>query len=147
MDAITYLRKEHSKFRKTLASIDKTTQDTLKLKKFKIFCEDLVKHETMEQKKWYPVLRKKEKLRDVIKHLISEEKSAAQTIKKFNKKEVNLLWKIKFKKFKMDVDHHAKEEEQELFPKVRQLLNKKELNILGIKMKKFKSQLKSQKTK
>jgi len=45
-------------------------------------------------------------------------------------------------KFKRDIDHHAKEEEKELFPKVRKLLTKKELNILGTKMKKFKAKLK-----
>lgn len=37
--------------------------------------------------------------------------------------------------------HHAKEEETDLFPEVRKLFNKNELNTLGVKMKKFKKTL------
>lgn len=139
MDAIAYLRQEHSRFKKTLALISKISDEKIKIKKFDSFCNELVRHETMEQKIWYPVLRKKIELRDIIKHLISEEKSAAQTIKKFKKMHFGIMWRLRYYKFKHDVNHHAKEEEQELFPEVRKLLTKKELNELGAKMRKFKA--------
>jgi hemerythrin superfamily protein len=142
MDAISYLRHEHSKFRRMLAAISKTSQEKSKKTKFKAFCRDLIKHETMEQKIWYPVLRQYPELRETIKHLLSEEKSAAKAIKSFNKVSFDFMWNLRFAKFKHDVDHHAKEEEQELFPKVRKLLDKKTLNTLGTKMRKFKAKLK-----
>ncbi|MBV9575714.1 MAG: hemerythrin domain-containing protein [Gammaproteobacteria bacterium] len=142
MDAITFLRQEHTKFRQTLKSISKISNDKLKQAKFNAFCKELIRHETMEQKAWYPVLRKNSELRDVIKHLLSEEKSAAKTIKKFKQTGFGIIWKLRFYKFKHDVDHHAKEEEQALFPKVRKLFSKKELNTLGVKMRKFKSKKK-----
>lgn len=142
MDAILYLRTEHSKFRKTLAAISKIADDKIKKKKFNLFCQDLIRHEKTEEKVFYPVLRKHTELRDILKHLLSEEKSAAKAIQKFKQTHFNIMWKLRFAKFKHDVDHHAKEEEQELFPKVRKIFNKKELNTLGIKMKKFKTKLK-----
>ena len=93
----------------------------------------------MEQKVWYPALRKNKDLRDTIKHLLAEEKSAAKAIKEFKNTGLDLMWKLRFYKFKHDVAHHAKEEEQALFPKVRKLLNKSELSKLGSKMRKFKT--------
>jgi hemerythrin superfamily protein len=142
MDAIFYLKQEHSKFRRTLLAISKISQERTKKAKFNAFCKDLIRHETMEQKAWYPVLRKHPELRDIIKHLLSEEKSAAKAIKNFKKVNFEFMWKLRFYKFKHDVEHHAKEEEQELFPKVRKVLNKSELNSLGIKMRKLKANLK-----
>lgn len=96
----------------------------------------------MEQKIWYPALRKYSDLKNIIKHLIHEEKNAAAAIKKFKKVTFALIWQLRFYKFKHDVLHHAKEEEQALFPNVRQYLDKKTLNSLGIKMRKFKNKLK-----
>lgn len=142
MDAIVYLKQEHAKFRQTLTAISKMSQEKNKKTKFDAFCKDLTKHEKMEEKVFYPVLRKFPELRDTIQHLVSEEKSAAEAIKKFSKVHFEFMWKLRFYKFKHDVNHHAKEEEKELFPKVRKLLTKAQLNELGVKMRKFKAQLK-----
>jgi hemerythrin superfamily protein len=143
MDAINYLRKEHSKFRKLLKEIGKIDNEDRKQRKFATFCLDLLQHEKMEQKVWYPTLRKDKDMKAVITHLLKEEKSAAQVIKELKKMELGLLWKLRFYKFSKDVDHHAKEEEKELFPLVRKRLSKPELNLLGTKMRKFKTQLKT----
>lgn len=142
MDAIIYLRHEHSKFRKQLAAISKISKLASKKAKFSTFCKDLVRHEKMEQKIWYPALRKNKELRDIIKHLLGEEQSAAKAINEFKNTGFDIMWKLRFYKFKHDVDHHAKEEEQELFPKVRKWLDKSELSKLGTKMRKFKASLK-----
>jgi hemerythrin superfamily protein len=142
MDAITYLKSEHDRFRKTLAKIGKTANITTKKAEFNKFCAELIRHETMEQKVFYPRLKSHPELKDIIKHLLGEEKSAAQTIKKFNSVKFDFMWKLRFYKFSHDVDHHANEEEKELFPKVRKILSKVELAELGMKMQKFKANLK-----
>lgn len=142
MDAISYLRSEHNRFRRVLKQISTATNITVKKRKFTAFCADLLRHETMEQKAWYPVLRQYPELRKVIAHLLSEEKSAAKAMKKFKATQFDFMWKLRFTKFKHDVDHHAKEEEKELFPKVRKHLSKKELTALGTKLRKFKAGLK-----
>lgn len=141
MDAIIFLRQEHSKFRKTLSSIHKIKNEKLKLRKFNTFTHDLLRHEKMEEKIWYPVLRRKIELRDIIQHLVSEEKSAEKSIKSIKQTPMGFIWKLKFIKFKFDVDHHASEEEKQLFIQVRKYFSKDELNKLGIKMKKFKKNI------
>src|SRR5436853_6465785 len=107
MDAISYLRSEHRRFRQTLTAISKATQLSTKKTKFNAFCKDLLRHETMEEKVWYPVLKRRPQLKKIIAHLLSEEKSAAQAIKKFKKVNFDFMWKLRFYKFKHDVDHHA----------------------------------------
>lgn len=139
MDAIIYLRQEHAKFRRKLAAIARVKNTPLKKKKFYVFTRDLLRHEKMEEKKWYPALRKKVALKKVIKHLVAEEKSAEKAIKKSRTEKIDLLWNLRFLKLKHDIDHHARDEEKKLFPKVRKLFTKSELNTLGTRMRKFKA--------
>lgn len=143
MDAIEFLIKEHNKVRSTLKAISKISSEKSRKNKFEALCKDLIRHETMEEKIWYPALRTQNpELREIIKHLIEEEKSAAKAIKSFKKVKFDFIWKLKFAKFKHDIEHHADEEEENLFPKVRKLLSKAELTLLGTKMRKFKASLK-----
>lgn len=139
MNAIDFLIKEHNKVRKTFAEISKGIhRDITKKEMFNELCQELIRHETMEQEIWYPNLKKNEKLRDIIKHLISEEKTAAKTIKEFGKIKIQKEWEEKFLKFKKDVEHHANEEEDKLFPKVEKLLDAAELKRIGKELYEFK---------
>jgi hypothetical protein len=77
-------------------------------------------------------------MRDIIRHLVAEEKSASKAITKLKATAFGIIWRLKFFKFKHDVDHHAKDEEKDLFPRARKFLTKAQLNELGVKMRKFK---------
>jgi hemerythrin superfamily protein len=141
MDAITFLLKEHDKVRKTFAEInDESHRDETKKEMFNALCQDLIRHETMEQKVWYPHFKNNEKLDDTVKHLITEEKSAANTIKEFEKIKTEPEWEEKFLKFKKDVEHHASEEEHKLFPVVKKILDEVELEKIGKEMQEFKKE-------
>jgi Tfp pilus assembly protein PilO len=51
-------------------------------------------------------------------------------------------WAAKFKVMKENIEHHAKEEEeQKMFPKVRKAFTKAELEDLGTQMAELKEQL------
>lgn len=142
MDAIQFILKEHAKVRHTLSKFKKTLSTSRKKQIFNSLCNDLIRHETMEEKVWYPHLKKSVQLRTVIKHLISEEKTAEKEIKKMNKIKESEEWDAKLQKFKKAVLHHAREEEKKLFPKVRATLDKKELSLLGKKLQAFKTKWK-----
>ena len=47
----------------------------------------------------------------------------------------------KLKVLKEQVEHHVKDEREELFPKVRKLLDKQELETLGVQLKAKTAQL------
>jgi hemerythrin superfamily protein len=139
MDAIKFLLKEHNKVRRIFKDINKSSRrDLTKRKMFKKLCNDLVVHEAMEQKKWYPTLKKNNNLKETIKHLLSEEKKAAKAIKSFKKIRSQEEWNNKFLEFKNDVEHHASEEEKKLFPKVKKYFDEVELKKLGKEMHQFK---------
>lgn len=139
MDAIKFLIKEHNHVRRVLKDINKKSRtEAAKKKIFKGLCKELVVHETMEQKVWYPNFKTNPKLNKTVKHLVTEEKTAAKAIKAFKKIKTQEKWEEKFAEFKTDVEHHAHEEETKLFPKVKKVLDKDELAEIGKKLRKFK---------
>jgi hypothetical protein len=139
MNAILFLINEHEKVKHILADIcDKSHKEETKLKIFHELAHHLIRHETMEQKIWYPHF--KDKLEDTVKHLISEEKSAAQAIIELEKIKNQNMWDEKFLKFKNDVEHHASEEEHKLFPNVKKILTEEELEKIGKEMYEFKKE-------
>lgn len=138
MNAIDFLTKEHEKVRKTLTQIAQNNHyDETKRKMFDTLCSELLRHETMEHKVWYPHLKNNPGLTDEVKHLLSEEKSAEKAIRQFDNIKSTQEWQEKFNKFKKDVEHHAREEETELFPQVSRVLSQEELDKIGKQMHEF----------
>lgn len=145
MNAIDFLINEHNKVRKILADIDdESHKEETKHKMFNDLCIELIRHETMEQTVWYPYLKKDEKLVKEIGHLLSEEKHAAKAIESFQKNLTDKEWEKKFHQFKKDVLHHANEEETELFPRVKKVLDEKRLEEIGKDMREFKLEFNKQ---
>lgn len=133
MNAIDFLLKEHNRVRSMLRTIsDDSHHFATQKKQFQVLSKDLIRHETMEHQVWYPHF--KEKLPSTVTHLLSEEKHAEKAIKQMNELKTEEAWREHFLKFKNDVEHHAQEEENELFPEVAKLLSEKELEEIGLEM-------------
>jgi len=145
MDAITFILNEHKKIRKNFAAITKINLSiSAKKRRFVTLSKFLDTHEKMEEKIWYPALKKNSKLRVTIKLLIAEEKKAAQVIKKMKATKDNEIWNETLSKLKKAVSNHAKDEETKLFPKVEKLIEEEDLIALGKKLKAFRSKHKVQ---
>lgn len=141
MNAIDFLIKDHNKVRAMLSEIsDNSHRYETKRKMFEALSEDLIRHETMEHKTWYPHFKNDIRLREEVKHLLKEENNAEKAIKQFEGITNQQAWEEKFIKFRKDVEHHAQEEEHELFPEVKKLLDNIELTMIGKKMQEFKAQ-------
>lgn len=144
MNAIKFLLKEHNKVRREFSDIeDDSHKYETKKNMFDTLCNDLIRHEKMEQKLWYPHFKNNEKIDATVKHLISEEKKAETAIKEFDSVKTQKEWEDKFLKLKKDVEHHAAEEEQNLFPKIEKILTEDELEKIGKEMEDFKNEYKS----
>lgn len=139
MNAILFLKKEHDKVRRTFLAISSESHRfSTKKEMFSLLCQDLMRHEIMEEEVWYPHFRNNKQLEKTLKHLITEEKNSIKTIKEFEKIKSQDEWEEKFLQFKHDVEHHAEEEETKLFPYVEKILDKNELEIIGKAMREFK---------
>lgn len=144
MNAIDFLIKEHEHVKKVLTQIDDPSHHKeTKRKMFRSFCQELIRHETMEHKVWYPHFKNDTRLNKTVKHLVSEEKIAEKILKQFDDIKMEQEWESKFSKLKKDIEHHANEEEQELFPEVKKLLSEEALEKIGIEMYHFKQDYKA----
>jgi hemerythrin superfamily protein len=137
MNAIDFLIKEHNRVRKMLRTIcDESQHYEMQKKQFQTLSQDLIQHETMEHQVWYPHF--KDKLPETVKHLLSEEQHAEKAIKKMSEIKSEEAWQKQFLKFKNEVEHHASEEETDLFPEVSKILSEKELEEIGMELFDFK---------
>lgn len=136
---IEIILRDHQHIRQTIAELNKQLSSNIDKSKemFKNLKDFLVKHETMEQKLWYPELEKKENLKPIIAALIKEEEGAGALIKKVENSKDAKEWESNFKTLAKAVEHHATEEETKLFPKVKQEVDKATLNAIGAKLKEY----------
>lgn len=139
MNAIQLIENHHSRIRRYLAQLSKSKTSSSLIKTFEKLADFLISHETMEQKVWYPFLKKNTKLKSTIMHLIAEEKTAAKVITQIKKLKSPITQQEKIMKLKRDISLHAKEEETKLLSKARKIINVNELKKIGKKMQEFKN--------
>jgi hemerythrin superfamily protein len=148
MDALTLLEQDHQKVKKLMGEIEKTTERGVKTREqlFNTLVRELVIHEKIEEQIFYPEVKERatsSKLEDLVlesyqeHHFVDVVKAEiAQT--PFDSEE----WAAKFKVMQENIEHHAFEEEEgEMFPKVRKIFKKAELDDMGVRMAELKDQL------
>lgn len=142
MDAIEIILRDHTRVKEMLTTLDKSlyTNKEESRKLFKELEDFVVKHETMEQKVWYPALEKQEPLKDIISELKEEEETAAKAFKEIDAISNENEWVSRVKKLKIAIEQHAEDEEAKLFPKVQELLNRSQLNEIGEQLRRYRSQ-------
>jgi hemerythrin superfamily protein len=144
MNAIDFLIKEHNKVRSLFEDLnDPSHREETQKKIFLTIRDELLRHEEMEQKVWYPNLKAHKKWQEKIKHLKSEEHSAKKFIEKLKTNLNSDNWQQDVSHLQEEVEHHANEEETKLFPLVRETLDEEELQHLGEEMKEFKENYES----
>lgn len=143
MDAITLLKDDHKTVERLFKQFEKAGEKAYAEKR-KIagrICEELSVHAAIEEQLFYPVIRATvddvealtlESLEEhhIVKWVLSELDDMDPKDERFTAKMTVLMENIR---------HHVEEEEDELFPKVRQSLGRKDLNDLGDAMKQAKA--------
>lgn len=139
MNAIDFLIKEHNKVRKLFADMNAPGhREKTRRKLFDTIHEELLRHEKMEQTVWYPHLKSDPHLKDKIKHLVSEEQMAEKLMNRLTRIKASANWESEAVKLQEDVEHHASEEETELFPEVKKIMDGSKLDLIGHEMYEFK---------
>jgi iron-sulfur cluster repair protein YtfE (RIC family) len=142
MDAIGIIERDHAHIRELLAKLDKNLDSNITESRsiFKELKDFLKNHETMEETIWYPELEKNAELKKIIAPLKQEEMDAGKELDKIDSISDPKEWTAKVKKLQKDVEHHAKDEETKLFPKVRKEVKQATLDDLGAKLKEYHDQ-------
>ena len=146
-DAIALLKKDHEKVRGLFGDLEKSSMRSgPKAQKLVAQIDkELTIHTTIEEEIFYPAFRDAVKSKDdrkmyfeakeehhVVKLVMPEVKEDGMAIEEFA---------AKAKVLKELVEHHADEEEKEMFPEARKVLSRSELQDLGVRMAERKKEL------
>lgn len=148
MDAIELLKKDHAAVRKLLGELEATTARGVK-KRLKLLGEihkEFKVHAAIEEEIFYPAFqsaRKKAEDDQMYFEALEEHRAAGDLVLPdlLGTEPGSEKFSGRAKVLKELIEHHAGEEEKEMFPRARKLLSKRALNELGDQMMQRKVEL------
>jgi hemerythrin superfamily protein len=133
MDAVSVLTKEHEKAKALFEQIESSSDADARQRLLTEVITALRAHTKIEEEILYPVVREQMKgggkLFEEAMQEHQEAKKAMNELEAMSPDDPE--WKDKFEILMHGVLHHAKEEETEMFPKLRETLSEQRLNELG----------------
>jgi hemerythrin-like domain-containing protein len=144
MDAFELLEADHRKVEKIFAELEPTTERALKTREelFRKLKTELDIHTHIEETILYPVLRKESETRDITFEGFEEHNVAKKLLEEMEMMEVTSeVWTAKLKVLMESIEHHVKEEEQEMFKDAREVLSKEQIEEIGNRLAERKNQL------
>lgn len=148
-DAITLLKEDHKKVKALLASLEKTTERSAsrRVKLLSQIESEVKVHSTVEEELFYPAYRdavRKKEDRELYQEALEEHHVVDLVMPEVKESDpAGEVFAAKAKVLKELIEHHADEEEKEMFKKARQAMSASELQELGARMEERKKQLKS----
>ncbi len=141
MDAITLLRDDHEMLRKLVSEFADTTERAIETRKklLKRLEAELRAHTTIEEELFYPAfLEASDQIDDdrMVAEGIEEHRACdRKVIPDLHKSDPSsVAYSGQAKVLKDYIFHHLGEEEEEMFPKVRELIGRNALQALGERM-------------
>jgi hemerythrin superfamily protein len=148
MDALTLLERDHQKVKRLMGEIEKTTERAVKTREhlFGQLVQELTVHEKIEEQIFYPEVKERatsKQLEELVLESYEEHHFVDIVKAEIDETPFDALeWAAKFKVMRENIEHHAFEEEEgEMFPKVRRLFKKDELEDMGARMEDLKQHL------
>jgi hemerythrin-like domain-containing protein len=134
MDAFELLKADHKKVAE-LFDLLETASGKRKLDVFKRIKSELELHAHIEEKIFYPAIEKPEPTHDLTLEAYEEHKVVKTLLGELaGAKTADDEWQAKAKVLRENVEHHVKEEENELFDKADDVLSDEEVEDLGNRM-------------
>jgi hemerythrin superfamily protein len=145
MDALELLTADHNRVRGLFARFQAAegANDAQAARLAAKIFEELEIHTKIEEEIFYPAVTK---LKDEIGELVTEGIEEHHVVDNLMTEAKGLspsdeVWAAKIKVLIENVEHHAEEEEQEMFPKIRQAMDKDARSALGRQMEARKAEL------
>ena len=130
MDAIKLLEKQHRLVEKLFKQFEKSDDEREKLQLFTEIADNLAVHATIEERHFYPAVRARQ-TEQQLEEAYDEHLEVKKLLLDGMQSTSAPGFDGKVAALKGAVEHHVEEEESELFPKVRKLLEKEELESIG----------------
>lgn len=129
MNILDHIKEEHEDFKKKIAKIEKA-KGAKKEDMFKELYAEIHGHHEAEEKVLFPIVKEKAKGEDleVVLEMIEEHSLGSYQFKVLQKTSVeNDTWDAKFTVLKEVLEHHIKEEEEELLPIAKKMISEAKL--------------------
>lgn len=142
-DAIALLKDDHKKVKALLESLEKAT-GARREKLLAQIAQELKVHTTIEEEIFYPAFREAATKKDdqtMYFEAVEEHRVVDTVLPQAASGENNEDLKAKAKVLKELVEHHAEEEEKDMFPRARKVMDRNELRELGSRMAARKKEL------
>jgi hemerythrin superfamily protein len=136
MDAIEMLKKQHREVEGLFEKYDEKGENAAKGKQqlFEAIADALAMHATIEEKHFYPAVKAK-RTEDILLEALEEHLGIKRVIADLLKIDSSDdTFDAKVKVLKEQVEHHVEEEESDLFPKVKKILDHEELTAVAEQM-------------
>jgi hemerythrin superfamily protein len=148
MDAITLLKEDHKKLRAWTSELADTTERALETRKTLLARIEalLTAHTAIEEELFYPAFTEAAgdvESKRMVAEAIEEHRAAdRRVIPDLHKLDPgSVQWSGDAKVLKDYIFHHLEEEEEEMFPKMRDLLDRRAMRELGDRMEKRREDL------
>ena len=142
MEATALLRKQHQEVIAKFKQFEKSESEAQKRKLFIEIADALAAHCVIEEKLFYPTVYRGEEMQDLLREAVEEHLSAKRVISDLLMMEVtDEQFDAKVKVLHDLIEHHVGEEQGEIFPKVKKMFSRAELNSLGEEMEEMYEQV------
>lgn len=135
MDATKLLKSQHAEVKALFGRYEKIKDAGQKQSLFNEIADDLAAHCTIEEKVFYPSVYigpLKDKLKEAVEEHLGAKRVIADLLKM---KPSDEQFDAKMTVLKEEIEHHVKEEEDDLFPEVEKTFDARELTAMGDQMK------------
>ncbi|HVJ20778.1 MAG TPA: hemerythrin domain-containing protein [Polyangiaceae bacterium] len=136
MDAIELLKQQHREVESLFEEIENADDDDEKLELVQDLANSFAAHGTIEERIFYPAAYR-DSTKEVLNEAVEEHLSAKRLFADILALKAGDTLDAKLKVVKEQIEHHVKEEEYELFPKVRNLFDPAALETMGAEMEKL----------
>lgn len=133
MDIYQRLKQDHDKQRELGDKILATQGDSDERKQlWHEYKVELEAHASAEEQTFYAELMSHPDASDQTRHSVNEHKEAADIAEELDDMDMSSPgWLTRFKQLKHDIEHHVDEEEADVFPLSRKLINEAQANKLA----------------
>jgi len=134
MNAIDLLKSQHREVSKLFSKLEKASKAADKTELFEEIADKLAVHAAIEEHHFYPAVKAK-RTEDILLESLEEHLGIKRVIADLLEVSAeDETFDAKAKVLKEQVEHHVEEEESDLFPKVKRLFDKEQLEALGQEM-------------
>ena len=141
-DAIALLEADHRRFEALFeAGAETTTRAVVRRRRLLAsLTAELTVHELIEEKLLYPSLAPHPEVREIVLEGTQEHHVADVLLKELRRMDPrDERWAAKWKVLQESIEHHIQEEERQMFPLARGVLDAEAIHALGLRMRKLRA--------